>query len=98
MWTPEAGWQPQSRQSVHRRLAPGPEGIAPTNPSASPPALIAISASSMEAIQQIFTRVRIYTQSDCDQRAPRRAESGSLPAISLGFARAAQLMAVITDG
>jgi hypothetical protein len=37
-------------------IGPGPLGIADTSPTADAPASIAIQASSMLAIQQIFTR------------------------------------------
>jgi hypothetical protein len=37
-------------------IGPGPLGIADTSPIADAPASIAIHASSMLAIQQIFTR------------------------------------------
>src|SRR5262245_37713399 len=40
-------------------IGPGPLGIAETSPSASAPCSIASSASSTEAMQQIFRRVRI---------------------------------------
>jgi len=40
-------------------IGPGPEGIFATSPTASAPAATASRASSTEAMQQIFTRVRM---------------------------------------